>query len=469
MNKKFLYPIVLGIFLFTVGNSLVFASSLELITKKHQAKVQDSIKKLNQQRSKIDFEQLPMVSELNGLEAEAKALFKKVEENRAIRDSSSVAIEILQSKVESQEKQYDYINKRLFSEYLDVYESLLLPSEREEYANEIVKLNLLLEDPEISEELKVKGNINVIFQSLDRIERVIGGTQYSGKIIDDKGILVDGNFTQLGPLLYFSGSKDEAVGMVIESKSLLPKLVGVNESTRKQIRSFSLGKSPTLPIDTSLGNAIALEQTQDSVLEHLKKGGIWVYPILLFAFISSLVGIIKFIQIFSIREPKPKVVHQIVEFIHLGKFMDAKDLADQQPSPCREMLLEAVESSSESTDLVEEILYESMLNTQPRLERYLNVIAVTAAIAPLLGLLGTVTGIIKTFKLMNVFGAGDPKPLISGISEALITTELGLILAIPALILHALLSRKVAGVLARMEKLGVAFMNSLARGNRKLV
>jgi biopolymer transport protein ExbB len=118
---------------------------------------------------------------------------------------------------------------------------------------------------------------------------------------------------------------------------------------------------------------------------------------------------------------------------------------------------------------VEEILYESMLNTQPRLERYLNVIAVTAAIAPLLGLLGTVTGIIKTFKLMNVFGAGDPKPLISGISEALITTELGLILAIPALILHALLSRKVAGVLARMEKLGVAFMNSLARGNRKLV
>ena len=95
--------------------------------------------------------------------------------------------------------------------------------------------------------------------------------------------------------------------------------------------------------------------------------------------------------------------------------------------------------------------------------------AVTAAIAPLLGLLGTVTGIIKTFKLMNVFGAGDPKPLISGISQALITTELGLILAIPALILHALLSRKVAGVLARMEKLGVAFMNSLARGNRKLV
>ena len=117
----------------------------------------------------------------------------------------------------------------------------------------------------------------------------------------------------------------------------------------------------------------------------------------------------------------------------------------------------------ESIELVEEVMYESMLNTQPKLERFLNVIAVTAATAPLLGLLGTVTGIIKTFKLMKVFGAGDPKPLISGISEALITTELGLVLAIPALVIHALLSRRVAGVLARMEKLSVAFVNGLSR------
>ncbi|MBT5707990.1 MAG: MotA/TolQ/ExbB proton channel family protein, partial [Verrucomicrobia bacterium] len=106
-----------------------------------------------------------------------------------------------------------------------------------------------------------------------------------------------------------------------------------------------------------------------------------------------------------------------------------------------------------------------MLSVQPKLERFLNVIAVTAATAPLLGLLGTVTGIIKTFKLMQVFGAGDPKPLMAGISEALITTELGLILAIPSLLLHALLSRKVAAVLSRLEKLSVAFVNGLSRRN----
>lgn len=138
-------------------------------------------------------------------------------------------------------------------------------------------------------------------------------------------------------------------------------------------------------------------------------------------------------------------------------------LAESQPKPARNMLVSAVENADEAPELVEEVMYECMLSTQPRLERFLNIIALTAATAPLLGLLGTVTGIIKTFKLMSIHGAGDPKPLISGISEALITTELGLVLAIPALVLHALLSRKVSGIMAHVEKLSITFINALTR------
>ena len=118
--------------------------------------------------------------------------------------------------------------------------------------------------------------------------------------------------------------------------------------------------------------------------------------------------------------------------------------------------------------MVEEAVGETLLGIQPRLERFLTVIAVTAATAPLLGLLGTVTGIIKTFELMRIFGAGDPKPLIKGISEALITTELGLVLAIPALLIHALLSRKVHGIMAHLERVAVEFSNSLARSRTGL-
>jgi biopolymer transport protein ExbB len=80
-------------------------------------------------------------------------------------------------------------------------------------------------------------------------------------------------------------------------------------------------------------------------------------------------------------------------------------------------------------------------------------------------LLGTVTGMINTFKLSTVFGTGDAKQLSSGISEALITTEFGLVVAIPSLIIHALLNRRSQAVMATMERMAVTFLNGLARKN----
>ena len=87
--------------------------------------------------------------------------------------------------------------------------------------------------------------------------------------------------------------------------------------------------------------------------------------------------------------------------------------------------------------------------------------ALTAAAAPLLGLLGTVTGMIKTFNLITIFGTGDAKSLSSGISEALVTTELGLVVAIPSLILHGLLSRMAKQKVGDLEQVSVSFINGV--------
>ncbi len=73
---------------------------------------------------------------------------------------------------------------------------------------------------------------------------------------------------------------------------------------------------------------------------------------------------------------------------------------------------------------------------------------------------------IETFRLINIFGTGDAKSLASGISEALVTTEFGLIVAIPALILHALLSRKVQGIKSAMEMTSLAFLNGIEPGKK---
>jgi hypothetical protein len=99
------------------------------------------------------------------------------------------------------------------------------------------------------------------------------------------------------------------------------------------------------------------------------------------------------------------------------------------------------------------------------LNRLLPLIAITAASAPLLGLLGTVTGIIETFKMITVFGSGDVKTLSGGISVALITTEFGLIVAIPALLMHAFLARKARGMIDQMEKTAVSFVNQVSKSS----
>jgi len=127
------------------------------------------------------------------------------------------------------------------------------------------------------------------------------------------------------------------------------------------------------------------------------------------------------------------------------------------------MLTAGVEHLREPRELIEEVMYETVLTTKLKLQSFLPFIAICAASAPLLGLLGTVTGIINTFKLITVFGSGDVKSLSGGISEALITTKFGLIVAIPSLLIHAFLSRSAKTITDRMEKAAVAFINQVMR------
>ena len=350
------------------------------------------------------------------------------------------------------------------NEFNSSYASSLSVGELASYGAELRELNLLLDNPARAIE-RLDHAPAVVDGAVDRLSSLLGGKRYTGQALDSGGIVTEGTFVQLGPLLYFSGAQS---GVIEESKAMQARIHTLDNQANAQIEAIAAQGSGLLPMDLSLGSALAIEGTRDSFMEHIEKGGIWVYPIIAFAFVATIIAIVKFIQIMGIRQPTADTIHDIAQLLRDDQQAAALQIAEAQPEPARQMLVQAVRHHGEPLALVEESMYESMLTTQPRLERYLNVIAVTASVAPLLGLLGTVTGIIKTFNLMRVFGAGDPKPLISGISEALITTELGLVLAIPALIIHALLARKVAAAMAHIEKLSVALLNSLARKHEPL-
>jgi biopolymer transport protein ExbB len=161
--------------------------------------------------------------------------------------------------------------------------------------------------------------------------------------------------------------------------------------------------------------------------------------------------------------PSDKDVKPVLKAMLYNDHHQAMEKASKIKGPTGTMLKIGVEHIDEPKDLVEEVMYEEMLTTRLSVNKWTSFIAVCASSAPLLGLLGTVTGIINTFKLITVFGSGDVKTLSGGISEALITTELGLIVAIFSLVLYAFLSRKARSITDRMEQIAILFMNRSTR------
>ncbi len=455
--------VFLGLVLAVVFAPVAGARDLAEVAAGQEAKLEASLERLRELRETIHVERLPMVRELNALEARAAELEAEVEKSRRARDSRSVELETLRARVVAAEKEMDYVFLTLLPSYLADFEASLSIGEKEGAGEAIREYHLFLETDGADELAKLERGLGLVGESLAQVDGLLGGKRYAGKALTPSGTVEAGSFVQVGPLLYFSDESGSVAGVVESTRALDARVVPLEGAAAGAIAAVAKNGEGRLPVDLSLGDAVALAQTKDTVMEHLVKGGIWVVPILLFGLVATVVAVVKCVQIFRIRQPQPMAIHGIVQALRAGKTGEARELAGKQPEPARGMLLAAVEHADESTEMVEEVMYEAMLTTQPRLERFLNVIAVTAAAAPLLGLLGTVTGIIKTFGLMTIFGAGDPRPLISGISEALITTELGLIVAIPALVMHALLSRKVAGTMARMEKTAVTFVNGLSR------
>lgn len=254
----------------------------------------------------------------------------------------------------------------------------------------------------------------------------------------------------------------------VENSSLnLKKLLAFPEkyipydNMPEEIAEFDSGKTKGFPVDLSEGKIF--KATQQSFIEKFKAGGVWVYPIAFFAIISLLTAFIKSIQLARVKRLKTDKIQHFANLVKNGDLQIAKKNAEQFGYPYQQMAVRLLQDSSLGSNLLEEESYETMLEVGDKLYGGLSLISITATIAPLLGLLGTVTGIIKTFSDLSIFGSGNANLLSGGISEALITTEFGLTLAIPAFVLYALLSRKAKAVLGDMERLASSFLTACAQ------
>lgn len=142
--------------------------------------------------------------------------------------------------------------------------------------------------------------------------------------------------------------------------------------------------------------------------------------------------------------------------------MDATRLRTlKQSSPLGRILAAGLGNAYHGRDVMKESIQEAAAHVVHDLERYLNTLGTIAAVAPLLGLLGTVVGMIKVFAEIMTQGTGNASALAGGISEALITTAAGLTVAIPALVMHRYFTGKIDGIVVELEQETIKLVDAL--------
>ncbi len=345
-------------------------------------------------------------------------------------------------------------------EYRRALEAQLSAAESQFYAPRIAAVDLQLD---AGEPLTVVPEL--LDLSLDQLNRQLGGAVMPGKALDPEGRLVDGLFGQAGPLLYFAATQGEPVGIAVSTtESLLPRVFSdfPDQTAPPHIARIMSGEEAVVPVDPSLGAAIKVSQSRESLMDHLRKGGVTMIPLLALALACTLMALYKLVSLWMLRTrgAEPRIA-EILMALRRNEANEAYAIARRLRKPLGPVLFEGIDHRDAPKEHIEEIMYERLLAQVPSLERLLSPLAVCASVAPLLGLLGTVTGMIHTFRLITIFGTGDARVLSGGISEALITTEVGLVIAIPALLVHAYLSRRVRKAVAATQQSAIMFVNGL--------
>lgn len=229
---------------------------------------------------------------------------------------------------------------------------------------------------------------------------------------------------------------------------------------RKNLESYIKGEQEDVYMDISKGAALRQLAHRLSLWEQIPKGGPIVWPIVGILGFALLILMERILFFLRKRINADAFMHSLEPLIRRNRWEECRSLLEKRKGRLiPKVLLTALEFREQERTDMENALQEAILNEIPRIERFLSTLGMLAAIAPLLGLLGTVTGMINTFHVITYYGTGDPRMMSNGISEALVTTMLGLSVAIPVMLFHTLLSRSVETQIGKMEEKAVSFVN----------
>lgn len=288
-----------------------------------------------------------------------------------------------------------------------------------------------------------------------------------GKFYLPDGSVAQGEIVKVGNIAAY-GVSDKAAGALAPAGNGEYKLWNAVGSS-DDAKALYAGK-PLNELDVFVYENLDKEveyKKEKTIDDILKGGGIIGYIILGLGILGLLLLLIRVIILLRAGSNVSKISNIVAYKVENGEGHEALDAISKFKGSAARVVKATLRNINKNREHIEDIVMENILNESGHIDKFGGFVMVLAAVAPLLGLLGTVTGMIATFDMITEYGTGDPKMLSGGISEALITTMFGLIVAIPLLLLGNLISGWAQGIKDSMEQSALHIVNIFEKHNAK--
>ena len=427
---------------------LLFSANISFAASSDDAKqsilsdIKTAQRTLSKTQNSISKEQATLAKQIFTKQQSLSKLREQAAVNRRLADENTLSLDQLQTRLDTWQQQQQY-QLNLLSRF--VRQNTSNSASSNESANSQNEL------------------LSRVVSLINNQEQALYPQLKKQSVVLSNGELSQANTLQVGPVAWFSTQTPKLMGLLNlddESNALKVALVQSTSDDNpldNTLKQNGVG-STLLTFDPSLTHLVTSQAQQESPLEHLEKGGLWAIPIILFACFALTIALLKAAQLLRLSKIK---MHSQMQLQQLFKAENSSEFAGMQQQ------LFNLTLQSEKGQVRDDQLFNQLIHDKHKLDNFIGAIAVTAAVAPLLGLLGTVSGMIETFKMMTLFGSGDPEVVSGDIAQALITTELGLVVAIPALVLNALLSRKAKAYYSQLEGFALQ-LSQLEKGDNNV-
>lgn len=411
--------------------SVQAAGAFDKVSAAAKQDLERALKKLTEVREAIAGEQVPLANQLTDLETQLTESRRVFDQNTRMLDTRNLDMANLKSEMKLRQDENGYLSN-LLDEYARGFVTRINVSENERYDTIMQGAVLAAQNDTLPMGERFGRQITLVQESIERLEELVGGARFAGNAVGPDGVIQEGTFAIAGPVAMFSSKDAKLSGLALpQTGSIKPMIRALEKPFDKSITKLIASGVGIFPLDPTKGAALRDLANKASLWTLFKRGGMIMWPLLA----ASLVALAVVVErlLFIAREKKrrnPQAVRDLFAAVEHGEVERAITIGRQSNDYVAHAMAYALGERDKS--LTDALLLASAEEIK-RFKRGLPILDTIITLAPLLGLLGTITGMIGSFSILGG-DLGAPAAITGGIAEALIATGYGLMIAILALL-----------------------------------